>query len=350
VRDLYKVLGVERGATPSDLKKAYRRCAIQFHPDKNPGDKAAEEKFKEAANAYQILSDEGRRAAYDQAGFDGLRGGGAGSGPEPGFTNVDDVFSTFGDLFSDFFGRPSRQPGSDLQVNLTITFAEAVWGCTKDVKITRDVACKTCRGSGAASGSKPEPCRPCNGKGQVAHAQGFFVVQSTCSQCGGVGRAFKHPCPSCRGICTQSETSTIAVVVPAGVDDGQALRLMGKGEISSGGAGHLYVMLLVQEDARFKRDGNDVLTEIPVSFSKATLGGEVKIPTLDDAGKGVATIELHAGTQPGEVVVRRGQGIPHVGRASRGDHVITWKVGIPKKLSQRQKDLMRELAIDFDDG
>ncbi len=350
MRDLYEVLGVERGATQPDLKKAYRRLAQEFHPDKNPDDKAAEEKFKEAANAYQILSDEEQRAAYDRFGFDGLRRGGGSGG---GFSNAEDIFSAFGDLFGDFFGgRASggrRQPrGADLRIDLELTFAEAVWGCTKDVKVARDIACSGCNGTGAAPGSKPEICRTCQGKGQVVHAQGFFMVQSTCPHCRGAGKTIKDPCPDCRGRGTQSETSQLSVTVPAGVDDGQTLRLAGKGESAQGGTtGHLYVVLHVQGDERFKRDGEDILTEIPVSFVKAALGGEVEIHTLEDNCTGSATVELKAGTQPDDVVVRRGQGIPRVDRTGRGDQVIQWKIEIPKKLSARQQELLRELATEL---
>jgi molecular chaperone DnaJ len=351
MRDLYEVLGVERGASPADLKKAYRRLAQEFHPDKNPDDKSAEDKFKEAANAYQILSDDEQRAAYDRFGFDGLRGRSASNGP--GFSNVEDVFSAFGDLFGDFFGGRSsggrRQPrGADLRVDLELAFAEAVWGVTKDVKVARDIPCGTCHGSGAAAGSKPETCKGCNGKGQVVHSQGFFMVQSTCPQCRGAGKTIKEVCAECRGRGTQSETSTLSVTVPAGVDDGQTLRLAGKGETAPGGTtGHLYVVLHVQGDERFKRDGEDVVTEIPVSFVKAALGGEVEIHTLEDSCNGTTTVDLKAGTQPGDVVVRRGHGIPRVGHGGRGDQVIQWKVEIPKKLSARQQELLRELATDL---
>ncbi len=352
MRDLYEVLGVERGATQADLKKAYRRLAQQYHPDKCPDDKSAEEKFKEAANAYQILSDDEQRALYDRFGFDGLRRGGGG-GPGPGFSNVEDIFSAFGDLFGDFFGgRASgrRSPrGADLRVDLELSFSEAVWGCTKDVKVTRDVACAACNGSGAAPGSKPETCRTCQGKGQVVHAQGFFMVQTTCPHCRGAGKSIKDPCEDCRGRGTKGETSTLTVTVPAGVDDGQTLRLAGKGETGPGGTGHLYVVLHVQGDERFRRDGEDVLTEVPVSFVKAALGGEVEIYTLDENCNGSATVELKPGTQPGDVIVRRGQGIPRVGHSGRGDHVIQWKVEIPKKLTQRQEELLRELATDLDE-
>jgi molecular chaperone DnaJ len=356
MRDLYEVLGVERGASQADLKKAYRRLAQQYHPDKCPDDKSAEDKFKEAANAYQILSDDEKRALYDRYGFEGIQGRGGG-GPGPGFSNVEDIFSAFGDLFGDFFGgRASggkRQPrGADLRVDLELKFAEAVWGCTKEVKVTRAIACATCTGTGAAPGSKPEVCRTCQGKGQVVHAQGFFMVQSTCPHCRGAGKTIKDPCEDCRGRGVKPETSTLSVTVPAGVDDGQTLRLAGKGEsIANGTTGHLYVVLHVQGDERFRRDGEDILTEVPVSFVKAALGGEIEVYTLEDDCNGVATVELKPGTQPGDTMVRRGQGIPRVGEHGRGDQVILFKVEIPKKLSSRQEELLRELATELgEDG
>ncbi|NVB84769.1 MAG: molecular chaperone DnaJ [Kofleriaceae bacterium] len=355
MRDLYEVLGVERGASQADLKKAYRRLAQQYHPDKCPDDKSAEDKFKEAANAYQILSDEEQRAAYDRYGFDGIRGNGGRGGPNAGFSSVEDIFSAFGDLFGDFFGGRSsakRQPrGADLRVDLELAFAEAVWGCTKDVKVTRAIACATCNATGAAPGSKPEVCKTCQGKGQVVHAQGFFMVQTTCPHCRGAGKSIKDPCEDCRGRGAKPETATMSVTVPAGVDDGQTLRLAGKGETAPGGTtGHLYVVLHVQGDERFKRDGDDILTEIPVSFVKAALGGEVEIYTLEDNCNGTAMIDMKPGTQPGDVIVRRGQGIPHVGEHGRGDQVIQFKVEIPKKLSARQEELLRELATDMEEN
>ncbi|HEU0031081.1 MAG TPA: molecular chaperone DnaJ [Kofleriaceae bacterium] len=352
MRDLYEVLGVDRQASQSDLKKAYYRLAKKYHPDHNPNDKDAEDKFKEASNAYQVLSDEDQRARYDRFGFDGIRtGNGAGGGP--GFSSVEDIFSAFGDLFGDFFGgRTSggrRQPrGADLRVDLGLTFAEAVWGTQKEVKVTRDIACTSCQATGAAPGSKPEICKTCQGKGQVVHAQGFFMVQTTCPQCRGAGKQIKDPCTDCRGRGTKPETSTLSVTVPAGVDDGQTLRLAGKGETAPGGStGHLYVVLHVQGDERFKRDGEDVLTEIPVSFVRAALGGELEIYTLEDNCTGSTTIELKPGTQPGDVIVRRGCGIPRVGEHGRGDHVVQLKVEIPKKLSAKQEELLRELASEL---
>ncbi len=349
MRDLYEVLEVDRQASASDLKKAYYRLAKKYHPDHNPGDKAAEDKFKEASNAYSILSDDEQRQRYDRFGIEGVRGV---NGQPGGYSNVEDILSAFGDIFGDFFGgRGSgrRQPrGADLRVDLDLTFAEAVWGTTKEVKVSREVTCTTCTGTGAKPGSKPEICRTCQGKGQVVHAQGFFMVQTTCPQCRGAGRTIKDPCEDCRGRGTKGETSTLSVTVPAGIDDGQTLRLAGKGESVAGGtSGHLYVVLHVQGDDRFKRDGEDVVTEVPVSFLKAALGGEIEVYTLDDSCNGSATVELKPGTQPNEVLVRRGQGIPRVGEAGRGDQVLQFKVEIPKKLTPRQEELMRELAVEL---
>ena len=357
-KDLYDVLGVARGATPADLKKAYRTLAKQFHPDVCPDDKSAEEKFKEAANAYQVLSDNEKRASYDRYGFDGLRRGGAGPGPGPGgagfggFNNVEDIFSAFGDLFSDFFAGRGRARqagrGADLRLELPIAFHEAVWGVRKSVEITRSVGCSTCRATGAANGSKAEVCRGCQGKGQVVHPQGFFMVQTTCSQCQGAGKTIKDPCRDCRGRAIRSETSTLTVTVPAGVDEGQTLRITGKGESLPGGApGDLYVVLLVDTDKRFERDGDDIISEVPISFFQATLGGEIEVDTLDDGCEGTAILELRPGTQPGDEIVRRGQGIQHVAEQGRGDHYIRFALEIPKKLTSMQEKLLRELAADF---
>lgn len=355
-RDLYEVLGVARGASPADLKKAYRTLAQQYHPDKCPGDKSAEDKFKEAANAYQILSDNEKRANYDRYGFDGLRRGGGGPGPGGpgfgGFESVEDIFSAFGDLFSDFFagrGR-GRQPGrgADLRMELPIKFHEAVWGVRKSVETTRSVSCSTCRGTGAAAGVKAEVCRGCQGKGQVVHSQGFFMVQTTCTQCSGAGKTIKDPCRDCRGRAIRSETSTLTVTVPAGVDDNQTLRIAGKGESLPGGApGDLYVVLLVDSDVRFERDGDDIISEVPISFFQAALGGQVEVDTLDDNCEGTTILELRAGTQPGDEIVRRGQGIQHVAEQGRGDHYIRFAVEIPKKLTAKQEKLLRDLAPDF---
>jgi len=356
MRDLYEVLGVERSASAGDLKKAYYRLAKQYHPDHNPGDKEAEDKFKEAASAYQVLCDEEQRQRYDRFGFDGLKGFGQASGGAGGFSNVDDIFSAFGDLFGDFFGgrggqrRGGPPRGADLRVDVDLTFAEAVWGVTKDVKVTRQAACTTCTGTGAKPGSKPETCATCQGKGQVVHAQGFFMVQTTCPHCRGAGKSIKDPCEDCKGRGTKPDVSTVSVTVPPGVDDGQPLRLVNKGETAPGGTtGHLYVVLHVQGDERFRRDGEDVLTEVPISFVKAVLGGDIEVHTLDDKVTGTATVKLEPGVQPGDVLVRRGQGIPRLDDSGRGDHVVQFKVEIPKKLSPKQEELMRDLAKEMDE-
>ena len=352
MRDLYEVLGVERQASASDLKKAYYRLAKKYHPDHNPGDKEAEEKFKEAANAYQILGDDDQRQRYDRYGFDGLRSSGMPGGAN-GFSSVDDIFSAFGDLFGDFFGgrasgRRGPPRGADLRLDLSLAFAEAVWGTTKEVKVTRQIACESCNATGAKPGSKPETCGTCRGMGQVVQAQGFFRVQTTCPTCRGQGKVIKDPCDDCRGRGTKPEASTLSVTVPAGVDDGQTLRLANKGETAPGGTtGHLYVVLHVQGDERFRRDGEDILTETPISFVKAALGGEVEVHTLDDECKGTATIKVDPGIQPGDVIVRRGQGIPRVGESGRGDQVIQFKVEIPKKLNAKQEELLRQLADEL---
>jgi molecular chaperone DnaJ len=355
MRDLYEVLGLTRDASASDIKKAYRAMAMKYHPDRNPGDRDAEEKFKEASTAYQVLCDEEQRERYDRFGFDGIRGNGGGGGG--GFSNVEDIFSAFGDLFGDFFGggrgrgQRREQRGADLRVDLKLQFAEAVWGVQKDVKITRDVPCETCKGSGAKAGSKPETCGTCGGKGQVVHAQGFFMVQTVCPRCRGEGKTVKDPCGDCNGRRVQQHASSLTVTVPPGVDDGQSLRLAGKGETPPGGgaAGNLYVVLHVVGDERWKRDGDDIYSEVPVSFVKAALGGEVEVYTLDDQCNGKATIEVKPGTQPGDLVMRRGQGVPRVNGPGRGDHLVQLKVEIPEKLSHKAEELMRELAAEMEE-
>jgi molecular chaperone DnaJ len=353
-RDLYEVLGVPRAATPADLKKAYRTLAQKYHPDKNSGDKTSEDKFKEAANAYQILSDTDKRSIYDRYGFEGLR---RGSGADPsgpgfeGFHNVEDIFSAFGDLFGDFFGgrgrqRPSR--GTDLRTTMTITFAEAVWGTTKDLKIARPVSCKKCGSTGAASGTRAEACHACQGRGQIAHPQGFFMVQSQCPHCRGVGKIVKNPCGDCQGRGVRNETQAMSVTIPAGIGEGQMLRISGKGEaIANGSSGDLYVVINVQPDDRFARDEFDVTSLIPINIFQAMIGGEIEIDTLDDDCEGTTTLELPPGVQPGDIIARKGQGVPRPNGGLRGDHLIQFKIEIPKKLTSKQEKLLRELAEDF---
>jgi molecular chaperone DnaJ len=352
MRDLYEVLGVSREANASEIKKAYYRLAKKYHPDHNPGDRDAEEKFKEASTAYSVLSDDDQRARYDRFGPDGLRASG-GNGAAGGFSSVEDIFSAFGDIFGDFFGgRPGQRRqarGADLRMDLELTFAEAVWGTTTEVKVTRDAPCTTCSGSGAKPGTKPEACGTCGGKGQVVHAQGFFMVQTVCPRCRGEGKIVKEPCVDCNGRRTKPETSSISVTVPAGVDDGQVLRLRGKGETPPGGGmvGDLHCVLHVQGDERFRRENEDVLTEVPISIVQAALGGEVDVHTLDEACTATVSVEVKPGTQPGDTIIRRGEGVPHVGRPGRGDQVVMFKVEVPTKVSARAAELLRELGTEL---
>lgn len=361
-RDLYEILGVPRDASDVDLKKAYRTLAKKYHPDVCPGDKAAEEKFKEAANAYQVLSDSELRAAYDRFGLDGLRRGGVpgaappGAGspaagtPFEGFKNVEDIFSTFGNLFGEFFAQRATRPprGADLRIELRLAFHEAVWGTRRDVKLTRTASCTPCSGTGVPRGGRVETCRTCQGKGQINHAQGFFMVQTACGQCQGRGKTISTPCTSCHGQGVKPETATHSLTVPPGINDGQTLRVTGKGECAPGGApGDLYVVLRVEKDDRFTRGKNDVASEVLISFARAALGGEVEIDTLDDNCRGTAILELSPGTQPDDLVVRRDQGIPHLEDHGRGDHLIRFRIEVPRKLSDKQAKILREFAAEL---
>jgi molecular chaperone DnaJ len=350
MRDYYEVLGVARDVTKTDLKRAYRRLAMQFHPDQNPDDPGAEEKFKEAADAYAVLSDDEKRAIYDRYGHAGLKNTRGGAG----FEGMDDIFSAFGDMFGDMFGggrggRRREVRGNSLRIGLRLGFAEAVWGVTKEVEIARNETCTTCSGSGAKAGTKPEACATCGGKGQVLHSQGFFMIQTTCPNCRGEGTIVRDPCPDCHGNGAQRKRAKLSITVPAGVETGQTLRVGGKGEPAPGGAGRpgdLLVELQVSSDERFMRDGADVLTDVGISYLKAVLGGEVEVPTLDDECQGKTVVTVEPGTQPGDFVVRKGQGIPRVDGRGRGQHVVRFRIEIPKKLSKREKELLRELATE----
>ncbi|HEY3352988.1 MAG TPA: molecular chaperone DnaJ [Polyangia bacterium] len=349
-RDYYEVLGVPRTATDPEIKKAYRQKAWEFHPDRNPGDHQAEENFKVASEAFEVLSDGEKRRLYDQFGHEGPRGAGF-----QGFSGVEDIFSHFGDIFGDLFGMggvggmggsPFRTArGNDLRVGVELTFAEAVAGTTKDVRVRRRVRCETCSGSGAKPGTSEEVCGTCGGRGQVVHAQGFFMIGTTCPACRGRGRVVKQKCPDCRGEGIIGREEHLAVNIPAGVDDGQTLRLTGKGELGQRGSapGNLYVELTVQPDPRFKRDGADLLTEVEISYPQAALGTVVSVPTTD----GETDVEVEAGTQPGAVVVLRGKGVPRVGRHGRGDLLVRFNVGVPKQLNEKQRELLRALAEEM---
>jgi molecular chaperone DnaJ len=351
-RDYYEVLGVSRNADVSEIKKSYRKLAMEHHPDRNPGSKEAEERFKECSEAYEVLSDPDKRAHYDRFGHEGMRQAGF-----EGFSGVEEIFEHFGSLFGDLFGgmggfggrggaRQAR--GSDLRLDLELSFAEAVMGVSREIAVERRVTCDGCSGSGARSGSSAERCGTCGGRGQVLHSQGFFMIGTTCPTCRGEGTIVRDPCAACRGQGVKAKKETLSLTVPAGVDDGQMLRLAGKGEHAprKGAPGHLYVVMHVAEDPRFRREGYDVHTEVPISMVTAALGGTVTVPTLEKATEGTAELEVGPATQPGTMVVRRGAGIPRPNGAGRGHQVIHFRVDIPRSLSARQRELLREFATE----
>jgi len=343
-RDYYEVLGVERGAGEAELKKAYRRLAMKYHPDRNPDDQSAEEKFKEINEAYEVLSDSGKRAAYDQyghAGVDQSMGGGAGFGA--GGANFSDIF---GDVFSDFFGggrgggRGGPQRGSDLRYTLELNLEEAVRGTTVTIRVPTLVHCGTCDGSGAKKGTAPVTCTTCGGIGQVRMQQGFFSVQQTCPRCHGSGKMIADPCPDCHGQGRVEEHKTLSVKVPAGVDSGDRIRLAGEGEAGTlgGPPGDLYVVVSVREHPIFQRDGRHLYCEVPISFADAALGGELEVPTLD----GRVKLKIPEGTQTGKLFRLRGKGVAPVRGGGAGDLMCRVVVETPVNLSRRQRELLEE--------
>ena len=341
-RDYYEVLGVGRDASERDIKKAYKRLAMKYHPDRNPGDAAAEASFKEVKEAYEILADEQKRAAYDQfghAGVDPNRGGG-------GFGGGADFGDIFGDVFGDIFGgrrggRQQARSGADLRYNLELTLEEAVKGCKKELKIPSLVGCETCHGSGAKPGTSANTCGTCHGTGQVQMRQGFFAVQQTCPSCGGRGKVITDPCTSCRGQGRVEKTKTLSVTIPAGVDTGDRIRLAGEGEAGEMGApaGDLYVQVHIKEHPIFVRDGNNLYCEVPISFANAALGGEIEVPTLD----GRVVLKVPAETQTGRMFRLRGKGVKSVRSHAVGALVCKVIIETPVNLTERQKELLREL-------
>lgn len=350
-RDYYEVLGVAKEATDQEIKSSYRKLALKFHPDRNPGDKGAEEKFKEAAEAYAVLADADKRHLYDRFGHAGLGAaatGGAGFDPTV-FTGFEDILGGLGDIFGfgDLFGggrrRGGPQRGADLRYDLEISFEESAHGAETSIQIPRQETCDTCHGSGAAPGSRPSTCPQCQGRGQLRYQQGFFTVARTCGQCRGSGQVISNPCSACRGAGRVQKDRKLTVKIPAGIATGQRLRLSGEGESGAAGgpAGDLYVVVHVQDHAFFQRDSNDLFCEIPLNFSTLSLGGEITIPTLE----GHETFKIPDGTQTGTVFRLRGRGMPDVtGRGGRGDLLITVKAITPKKLNREQKKLMEQLA------
>jgi molecular chaperone DnaJ len=342
-RDYYEVLGVSRTATDEELKKAYRKLALKFHPDRNPGDHAAEERFKELAEAYQVLSDGERRGLYDRFGHAAFEqaGGPGGFDFSAGFEDI------IGDLFGDFFGggrgRGGRaRRGQDLRYDLEVAFEEAISGCEKTISVPRLVACETCGGRGSRPGSSPRTCPQCRGSGQVRFQQGFFSIAKTCGHCNGQGTIIPHPCPTCSGGGVQRRNHQLSLKIPAGVDNGSRLKLRGEGEPgpNGGSAGDLYVILHVQDHALFVREGNDVVCEVPLSITQAALGAEIDVPTLN----GPAKVKVPAGSQSGQVFRLKGRGVPEVNGYGKGDEIVRIVVETPRHLSARQRELLEEFA------
>ena len=343
--EYYEFLGVTRDCSDQELKTAYRRLAMQFHPDRNPDNPQAEEKFKQASEAYQVLSDPQRRAAYDRYGHAGVSSAG-GTGFE-GFANTD-----VGDIFGDFFGemfnmgggrRNGRQQrGRDIRYDLSLEFEEAVFGKQTEIQIRRAEVCVDCRGSGAPPGRGPETCQQCAGRGQVRYQQGFFSIARTCPICNGAGQVITHPCLQCNGAGLTDRRHTISVSVPAGVEDGTRIRYQGEGDAgrSGGPKGDLYVVLSVKPHEFFERDGNDLYCVIFVSFPQLALGDEIQVPTLE----GDTTLRIQEGTQTGKEYRLRGKGVPHLNEHGRGDLVVQVVVQTPKKFSKPQRELLRQLG------
>lgn len=343
-RDYYEILGVDRKASEDEVKKAYRKLAMQYHPDRNPGDKDAELSFKEAAEAYEVLRDPQKRARYDQFGFDGLNADGF-----HGFSSSDDIFSAFGDIFSEFFGfgagargrgGPRPQAGADLRYNLNVSFRDAAKGAEAKISIPKDALCPDCNGSGARPGTSATTCKHCNGAGQVYQSQGFFRLAATCPVCRGQGQVIPDPCPRCRGRGVIQEVKELAVRIPAGVDNGNRLRLRGEGEPGQYGGppGDLYVVIYVEEDKTFSRRGQDLITSVEITFVQAALGDKIQVPTLDEP----VTMDIPKGTQSNEVFKLKGQGLPYLGSAHQGDLLVEVKVRTPVGLNKRQEELLRE--------
>jgi len=347
--DFYEVLGVSRDCSDAELKTAYRKLAMQHHPDRNPNNPAAEEKFKACSEAYQILSDPEKRAAYDRYGHAAFGGGAPGGNPFAGAGFQGDLGDIFGDLFGEMFNmggqgrRASRvQRGRDLRYDLKLDFEEAVFGTEQEISINRLETCDDCHGTGAANGKAPTTCTQCGGRGQVRFQQGFFSVAKTCSRCNGTGTVISDPCRGCGGEGLQPKKHTIKVKVPAGVEDGTRIRYQGEGEGGrhGGPAGDLYVMLSVKAHKFFERDGDDLHCVMPISFPQAALGTELEIETLE----GKATIRIPEGTQNGREFRLRGKGVPHLNDHGKGDLIVEVRVSTPTKLNKQQKELMRQLA------
>lgn len=343
-RDYYEVLEVTKTATVEEIKKSYRQQALKYHPDRNRGDKEAEEKFKEAAEAYEVLSDSEKRQLYDRFGHAGLQQSGF-----TGFRDFDDIFSSFGDIFEEFFGFGARggqrqrvRRGADLRYDLPIDFMDAVSGREMEIEVSRHEPCLECSGLGTKGGSQPSICKTCGGRGQVTRSQGFFSISTTCPTCQGSGSVITDPCPSCRGVGRLLKPKKLAIKIPPGVETGSRLRLQAEGEPGDPGAppGDLYVIIHVKQHETFHRQEDDVIVGVPITYTQAALGGPVEIPTLD----GPESMDVPAGTQTGKEFKLSGKGIPHLRGRGRGDLRVIVYIETPTKLSKEEEELLRRLA------
>jgi molecular chaperone DnaJ len=348
--DYYKILGVNRNSTEEDIKKAYRQMALKHHPDRNPGNKEAEQRFKNAAEAYEVLGDSEKRRRYDQFGHDGLRGT-----EMHGFSTFEDIFDTFGDIFGgrggifeDFFGTgrtQRREPhrGASLKCDIEVDFVEVAKGVEKTIELIRKEPCEKCRGTGARDGTRPTTCSHCGGRGEVQQSQGFFTLRTTCPRCRGRGTVIDTPCNKCGGAGRHPKKTSISVQIPAGVDEGMRLRIPGQGEAGENGAPHgdLYCDIHVRPHPFFERRNNDVICEVPIVFTQAALGAVIDVPTLTSATK----VKIPKGTQSGHVIKLRGEGFPDVHGYGRGNLLVHLVIETPTKLTTRQEELLKEFAV-----
>jgi molecular chaperone DnaJ len=349
-RDYYEILGVGKKASADEIKKAYRKLAMQYHPDRNPGNKEAETKFKEATEAYEILKDDQKRSGYDQFGHEGAQGGFGGGGQSGGGFDFNDIFNNFSDIFGDFGGgqrqskkRSSAQRGSDIRYNLEISLEEAFRGVTEKISFTIPATCEPCKGSGAQNGEQATDCQTCKGSGKIRAQQGFFIVERTCTSCGGVGQIIKNPCKSCRGEGRLNKDKTLSVKIPAGVEEGNRIRLSGEGEAGQRGgpAGDLYVYISIKKHQFFTRNGDDIHFEIPMKFTTAALGGSVEIPTIDGAK---ANLKIPEGAQNADQFRLKSKGMSVINSGGRrGDMFVKINIETPVKLSSEERDLLTKL-------
>lgn len=352
-RDYYEILEIPRNASEEEIKKAYRKLALKYHPDRNPGNKGAEERFKEAAEAYEVLRDPEKRELYNRFGHDGLKGA--------GFTGFEDIFSSFGDIFSDFFGfgsstrdrfrgrgRTRARAGADLRYDLTISFLDAAFGKDTEIGINKLENCLTCQATGRKPGTKHATCSHCHGRGEITRSQGFFTMSTTCPYCKGEGQIITDPCPDCRGKGQIRKKKRLSVKIPPGIENGSRLRLGGEGEegLNGGPPGDLYIFIQVEPHEFFQRQGNDIICQIPIAFHQAALGSEMEVPTLDGNKK----VTIPKGIQSGEVVYLKGEGIPYLRGGGRGDEIIQVIVKTPTKLTKKQEELLREFAREEPKG